>query len=490
MKRFKKLILLFLLPATVLSGCDGILDVEQESSIIGSGFWNTPDDVNAYLTGIYNTFRSGDGTGAGGVMNTTFWLEDRGDSFEQGLESGVTNAWQQNLNNANAPNWLSIYELIQQCNMLLKYAPTITYVNTEDQDRAIAETLFIRSYMYFLLLRTYGDVPLELEPTESDDKPPLARAPANEVMAQVLADVEEALNRFPEGLSNKTRVSKPAAHALKAEALVWKNKVLSGSTTDLENALVSIDAALQHVSLVADYKMIFATDNKRNSEILLSLHFQRDEKSDHYGSRLKPRNIFVQNAVNADLIPYALGGARSVYAPSQKLIEQLNEFPTDSRRDASIITAVNTNGSVIGVFDNKFRGTAYSDDRHYDNDLIIYRWGGLQLTKAEILAALNRTQEAITALDLVRSRAKINGYGGSTTKANVERAILDEAFKELWFEQKRWPDLVRFHFGGTIDIYEEVPNLRDKTLPLFFPIPQIQIDLNPLLKQTEGYITP
>lgn len=485
--RFKNILTLFC-SICLISGCDSILDVDQESAIIGSGFWNAPDDVNGYLTGIYNKFRGGSGTGTNGVMNTTYWLEDRGDAFEQGLESGVTSAWQQNLNNANAPNWLELYEVIQQCNMLLKYAPTIHYVNEDDRSRAMAETLFIRSYVYFILIRTFGDVPLELEPTESDDKEPLPRMAAAQVAEQVLGDLDRAIALFPnEGVLDKSRVSKPATHALKAELCLWKAKVLQGGQPDLQKALESVRIALAAVSPMAEFADIFATDSKKNTEILFSLHFERDEKSDHYSSRLKPRNIFVQNAVNAAQIPYALNGARSVYAPSQKLKERFAQYPQDKRTNASIITAVAANGSTIGVFDNKFRGTSFSDDRHYDNDLIIYRWGGLQLLYAETLAGLEQLSESITALDAVRQRAGIGAYAGSQTKRSIEEAILDESFKESYFELKRWPDLVRFHFGGTIDVYEEVPNLRDKSIPLFFPIPQAQIDLNPLLEQTDGY---
>ncbi|KGE13937.1 RagB/SusD family nutrient uptake outer membrane protein [Sphingobacterium deserti] len=481
-------IFILVLSLCSFSSCESLLDVEQESAIIGNGFWNTPDDVNAYLTGIYNQFRGGNGTGAGGVMNTTLWLEDRGDAFEQGLESGVTTAWQQNLNNANAPNWLSLYDVIQQCNLLLKYAPGISYSNEADRNRAMAETLFIRSYVYFILIRAYGDVPLELIPTESDDKAPLPRLAAAAVVERLSADIEQALQWFPEdNIADKSRVSKPAIYALKADLLLWSVKVLGANVSTLNEASTAIDLALAPVSPLATFSEIFATNNKSNSEILFSLHFQRDEKSDHYSSRMKPRNIFVQNATNASAIAFALNGARSVYAPSQKIIARFAEFPQDQRRAASIISAVNQTGSSIGVFDNKFRGTSYDDDRHYENDIILYRWGGLKLMQAEILAALGQLEASIAALNAVRQRAGVDLVVSSSSKQEVELAIFHESFKETYFELKRWPDLLRFHFAGTIDIYQEVPNLQGKSLPLFLPIPQAQIDLNPLLIQTEGY---
>ena len=52
---------------------------------------------------------------------------------------------------------------------------------------------------------------------------------------------------------------------------------------------------------------------------------------------------------------------------------------------------------------------------------------------------------------------------------------------------QRWPDLLRFHAAGTINVYNEVPNLNGKNVPLYFPIPKTQIDLNPNLVQTDGY---
>ena len=47
---------------------------------------------------------------------------------------------------------------------------------------------------------------------------------------------------------------------------------------------------------------------------------------------------------------------------------------------------------------------------------------------------------------------------------------------------------MRFHCGGTIDIYKEVPNLNDKPgYPLYFPINYNDMVLNNKLVQTDGY---
>ena len=464
------------------AGCENIVEVEPVSEITGASYWQAEGDVLGYMTGIYSDFR--------GLMNTTLLLEDRSDSFVPGLEGPVSDAWNQNLNENNAPNWVNHYNLIHHCNLLLKYAPGITFSTQAKKDRVMAEAHFIRAYVYFILIRAYGDVPLVLQPTESDEPLLPSRAPAAEVMQQIIIDVNQSITLFPEaGFVNKSRASKPAAYALKADALLWKKKVLNGTDQDLEEVLAAIDLATPGLSLV-NLPQIFSTDNRNNAEIIFSIRFLRDERSDQYGSRLKPRDIFVSNATNKAQIPYSKNGARSVYNPSPKLQALYNQKPNDKRSSEFIIRAVDAANQTIGIFDNKFRGTLDPLDptiRYYDNDIIVYRLAGLLLLKAEALAALNRLPEAVTELNKVKNRAGTGDYTGTMTKQAVEKEILDERFRELYLELKRWPDLLRFHFGGTINIYNEVPNLNGKQVPLFFPIPRAQIDLNPNLAQTEGY---
>lgn len=463
----------------VFTSCEKILDAPPVSSITNESYWKAEGDVTGYMTGINADFRN--------LMNTTLYFEDRSDVFVLGLEGATSTAWAQNLTSTNAPNWINFYNLIHHCNLVLKYAPTITTGTSANINRAIAQAYFIRAHTYFSMIRIWGDVPIVLEPTESAERELPARAPAAQVMTLILSDIEESLKKFPEnGFVNKNRISKPAVYALKADALLWKNKVLSGTTQDLEGAITAADLALASgVSLLSDFSKIHATDNRKNAEIIFSFYFLRDEKSDQYGSRLKPRDIFVASATNVALLPFAKNGARSVYAPSAKI--QSLFANNDVRKANSFIASTDAANNVTGVFDNKFRGTAYADDRYFENEIVVYRAAEMILFKAEALAALNRVGEAKTELDKIRVRAGIGSYNGAMDKTSFEKELLNERAREFWLELKRWPDLVRFHSGGTINIYNEVPNLLGKNIPLFSPIPNTQIFINPNLKQTDGY---
>ncbi|TKC09887.1 RagB/SusD family nutrient uptake outer membrane protein [Pedobacter polaris] len=461
------------------ASCKKLLDAPPVSSITNESYWKAEGDVTGYMTGINADFRN--------LMNTTLYFEDRSDVFVLGLEGATSTAWAQNLTSLNAPNWINFYNLIHHCNLVIKYAPTITTGTAANINRALAQAYFIRAHTYFSLIRTWGNVPIVLQPTESAETELPARSPATEVMALILSDIEQSLKNFPEnGFVNKNKVSKPAANALKADVLLWKNKVLSGTNADLEGAIAAADLALgAGVSIISDFSKVHATDNRKNAEIIFAFYFLRDEKSDQYGSRLKPRDIFVAAATNVAQLPFSKNGARSVYAPSAKI--QSLFASNDVRKANSFIAAVDASNNITGVFDNKFRGTLYPDDRYYENEIVLYRAAEMILFKAEALAALNRIPEAKTELDKVRGRAGIGPYNGPMDKISFEKELLNERAREFWLELKRWPDLVRFHFGGTINVYNEVPNLLGKSIPLFSPIPNTQIFLNPNLKQTEGY---
>lgn len=461
------------------SGCKKILDAEPVSSITNESYWKAEGDVTGYITGINSDFRN--------LMNTTLYFEDRSDVFVAGLEGPVSTAWAQNLTGANAPNWIDFYNIIHHCNLVLKHAPNVTGGATANVKRAMAQAHFMRAHVYFSLIRIWGDVPLVLAPTESSAGELPSRAPAAAVMDQILSDIELAISLFPEnGFQNKNRASKPATYALKADALLWKSKVLQGGPADLEGVITAVNQALASgVSLLPDFSKIHATDQRKNAEIIFSLYFLRDEKSDQYGSRLKPRDIFVASATNVAEVPFSRNGSRSVYAPSTKIMSIFADI--DVRKTNSFVTAVNAGNTVMGIFDNKFRGTLHPDDRYFENEIVIYRAAEMFLFKAEALAALNRMAEAKVELDVVRARAGLEPYTGELDKISFERELLNERGREFWLELKRWPDLIRFHHGGSINIYAEVPNLTGTQVPLFSPIPDTQIFLNPNLKQTEGY---
>lgn len=68
--------------------------------------------------------------------------------------------------------------------------------------------------MYFCIARIWGDAPLELEPTESSNKPKLAREPAEEVLARALSDVNTAIDLFRKKVMQMEKEGHRSRHAM------------------------------------------------------------------------------------------------------------------------------------------------------------------------------------------------------------------------------------------------------------------------------------
>ena len=469
--------------STLLSGCDNILNVEPASTITSSSFWKDSNDAKVYLTGIYNAVRN--------WTNTSYYGEDRGDSFKPGDIGPVSVAWSQELLESNAPSYRNAYKIIHHCNLLFYKIQGLKFNKEEDRNNILAECHFLRAHTYFQLLRSWGGVPLVEKPTLSDDVELKPRSSKEEVMAFILQDLDDAIGLFTQdGIRDKNKASKPAAYALKADALMWKAKVLGGGEQELRAAIGMIEKVeAGGVRLLNDYRSVFANDNKKNDEIIFSFYMERYETGNlSIATNTTSRTDNLSMAVNLSDAATSPNQSRHVYAPSDKLRALYQKNEGDARMNVAMLDLVDKDNNLVLTQTNKFRGKEYTDDRYFDDDLIVYRWADLLLLRAEAYAALGESAKAIADLNQVRHRAGLQDYAGPSEKPALEKEICDERLRELFLEQKRWFDLVRFHFGGAINIYEEVPNLNDKQgYPLYLPINYNDMVLNEHLVQTEGY---
>ncbi|GAB3945447.1 RagB/SusD family nutrient uptake outer membrane protein [Spirosoma harenae] len=462
--------------------CNSILEVKPASQITNQVYWQNEDDFSAYLTGIYQLYRT--------QMNDLSFGDDRSDSYVQGSLPRFSAYWSQVINAGNSKDWTPYYSVIGHVNLLLKQMDGFNFTNQTVKNRTRAEALCLRASMYFYMAKIWGDVPLTLDAIVDENVPLLERKPVADVFKQVFTDLDAAIAAFPEaGYVDKNRFSKPAAYATKADAKLWTAKVLNGGDADFNDALASIaEVEKSGVSLLPSFRNIFLSTNKKNAEIIFSLYFNRNETgSDMYGRNGLPLINYSGTATNAaDLaLVKEPGNAQAAYAASPEIRAIIDKYLGDTRKDVSYIWELQGTKQLV-AWPNKFRGTLYAEDRIADDDVIIYRLADIILLKAEALAALGRSADALVELNKVRKRAGIADFT-ATDKKVLEKEILDERGRELFNENKRWWDLVRFHKGGTINIYDVVPNLKGKTTPLYWPIATRVMALNSKIKQTEGY---
>lgn len=473
-----------------LTGCDKLLEVDPQSTITEETYWQNEGDFEPYVTGIYTYMRS--------FANNITYGTERGEELVSALNSRFGVAWSQTISpSSGAINYNDWYKAIGHCNLLLEKIKGFAFASNPDtRKRIIAETYSLRAYCYFHLTRIIGDAPLMLQAVVDENVPLLPRSSAADVVKQIRKDLDSAINLFS-SMSNfnaktypsKYRFAYGSAQALKADVCLWSGKVTGGGDAAFNDAITAInEVEASGVTLNTDFKNVTGVRAGANSEVILAAYFLRDESGTNYALNALPYLLGVQGALNLDSLPWvaAVGNGQGAYQISPKSKALFDAFPNDKRRPYTWITERQSSGPKISWI-TKYPGTKYPDDRISDNDILIYRLSDIFLLKAEAYAALNNTSDAITYLNKVRARTGNGDYTGATDKVTVEKEILNERGRELFFENKRWFDLVRFHKGGTINVYTYVPNLVGKTTPLFWPLNTTVLANNNQLIQTDGY---
>ena len=492
MQKLIKILILSVCLLFVLAGCKKILEVDPQSSITEQTYFTNESDFEPYVTGIYTYMRS--------FANNITYGTERSEELIPALNSRFSVAWSQTLSpSSGAINYNDWYKAIGHCNLLLDRIKAFPFATSPDtRKRIIAETYCLRAYTYFNLTRIIGDAPLMLQAVVNENVPLLARSKASDVVVQINSDLDSALLLFRSMTSfsvktypSKYRFAYGSAQALKADVKLWDGKVLGGGNADFNDAITAINEVEgSGVTLNTDFKNVTGLRAASNPEVVLAAYFQRDETGANYGLNALPYLTGVQGALNLDSLPYVqtTSNGQGAYQISTLSRGLFNAYPNDKRRPYTWITERQSSGPKISWI-TKYPGTKYTDDRVSDNDIIMYRLADIYLMKAEAFAALSNTDSAVAYLNKVRVRTGNGAYSGATDRATVEKEILDERGRELFFENKRWYDLVRFHKGGTIDVYAYVPNLIliGKKVPLFWPLNTTVLSNNSKLTQTDGY---
>ncbi len=122
--------------------------------------------------------------------------------------------------------------------------------------------------------------------------------------------------------------------------------------------------------------------------------------------------------------------------------------------------------------------------RRFDANMIIFRYAGLILLRAEALANLGDDDGARELLNEIRRRAQALEVLGVEGPA-LKDAIFLERVRELWGEGHRWNDLVRT--GRVTDISQCENALSQDEFDRgawTWPIPVVAMRKNPKITQT------
>lgn len=487
---------------------DKAYELNPVSQISNASFWKKQGDVEAGLIGMYSRLRTQAGA------NFFMWGEARSEILGPSVAGPVGQEYWDNvltpLNvesqyGGQSATWQGLYSVLHDANLILKHTPNISFVTQPEKNRALAEAYTTRAFVYYWLVRLWGDVPLVTEPSEGYEPETVfkARAPKSEIFKLIKQDINKAIELFPEKWRGdiedfppgRCRWSKPAANALRADIYLWTGKRESGGQADFNEALKSLNLIeATNVGLLDNFGSIFTYSNKGNKEIIMSIRFQDLEPSGvprHTNTLMGMASLFMTSYADAATNLNTPMGGLPHMAPTALVRSQFSN--DDSRRDATfyeIYESLPKNNGVKTYYTSvmkKFHGLATDRSLLEFQDFVLYRYADILLMKAEAKNALG--QDPSMEINKVRQRA----YGANFakyvfvngTKVQNDDAILKERLLEFMFESKRWFDLVRFGKA-----FELVPSLKSRAGQeglLLFPIAESELNRNRSLVQNPAY---
>jgi hypothetical protein len=205
--------------------CTDLLNLEPQQSISENLALSSDANVKAVLVGAYDAISDGDLYG-GNLLKHSELLGGDGEIFWVGTFNAPREIANKQINVTNGDvlaTWSDAYVAINLCNNVLD---ALSVVNAEDRPRVQGEALFLRSALFFELVRLYAPqysaanasapgIPLVLTPTRGiSEASNVARNTVGEVYDRIEADLEEAEGLLP--VENDFFANSAAAAALLA----------------------------------------------------------------------------------------------------------------------------------------------------------------------------------------------------------------------------------------------------------------------------------
>ena len=504
---------------------------------VTAGYFETPAGAEAATLGSYAGLR-----GIYGGENEIRLFMVGTDSWEKGEQfdasgAGFFNDYTAQFTSTEGSGsvqgmWQSAYSSINTANTAIASITSSTTLTPTLKNTRLGENRFLRAMYYFELVRTYGAVQVNLEPTQGVSIQ-AHRSPVDSVYsAVIIPDLEFAIANLPlkGAQTDYFRATKGAAQTLLAE--VYLTRAAPGDF-DKAIALTSDVIASGKYVLNPNFSSLFclptttggacdyAASQKTDPELIFSVTFTGDNGTDAFGN-----NLHLYWVMWYDNSAYTTPGLSRTPAygrpyrrtrPTNHLLQLFNRA-TDSRLDASFQTAwlrapgdtailltlssttetrpsarfgkfgmpQLTNGlfPTLKKWLDQTRTDANVFPGHRDRQL--WRMADLYLMRAEANIRAGRPADAIADLNVIRRRAAISGQNNDVNVATFNAGpldyLLDERERELAGEERRFFTLTRMGsevflrrvkaFNSTASAVQAFHMLR--------PIPQTQID------RTEG----
>jgi hypothetical protein len=431
------------------TACDKLLDLEPYQSISEELSLESDANVKSVLKGAYAQFDDPSIYG-GNLLRNSELLGAEDECMWVGTYSGPRQIYNKQMNSSNedaTSQWIDSYQVVNIVNNVLS---ALAVVDEADRDRVEGEALFLRSLMFFDLVRYFAQqyqagsaatqlgIPIVLTPTRGiDENSFVSRNSVEEVYNQVIGDLITAASKLPE--ENEVFATSGAATALLARVYLQKGDY--ARARDAANTVIGSGL----YELQPSYADVFNNDDNTSEDIFAT----QITSQDRFSAMTEYFSIPEYGGRDGDI--EILEGHLNLYSPD------------DERLDLFFL---GNGGMRSGKWNNLY------------GVVNLIRIPEMYLIRAESNVRLGTTIGATSLSDYntVHERA---GLTAATTVTLDD--ILYERRLEFSYEGFRIHDQRRLH--------EDVGLLPYNDPKLVFPIPFRETEANPALKnqQNPGY---
>ena len=479
------------------SGCQKFLDRQPLDATLedipGGG-------LEGQALGLYSDIRGVHYDG----FNTLPWLSlhsFRDDDAQKGSSSGDGSDYAAIFDNfnytknhwSNDQYWADHYSFLGNVNKMIQIGDSL-HQSDERSVINMGEAKFFRAYVFFDLVRVYGQVPLINFRAYSSAQANIPKSSEPDIYAQIDKDLDSAEATLPLSWEGKYpgRLTKGAAMTLHAKTLLYRQRW--SDALALCNAVI----ASGQYSLYPSYEGIFRETGENCSESIFEIQATETAGNStgalwNYAGSQQPRGSGEWN----------LGWGWNT--PTDKLANNTYESG-DPRRDATILFSGQPDGlygRVLPNYDANNFPQPYWNKKVYTDPAIrestgdqsgawfnhrILRYADVILMAAEASNELGDTAKARELVNQIRARARGAGtvpadIQAAVSQDNMRKIIQNERHYEFAMEGERFFDLVRWGIADSV-----LAPLGYKPQNKYYPLPQGQVDAsNGVLVQNPDY---
>ncbi|NME70008.1 RagB/SusD family nutrient uptake outer membrane protein [Flammeovirga aprica] len=532
--------------AMSMTSCSDFLELKPTDSQTADTFFRTSKEARQALIGVYEKLRSDYKDGNPNEVRM-FDMAMGDDAMTGGDPSGQDMMYYQEMskfqsqtnNIAGKAAWDKCFGGIQRANTLLANYDKIEFTTAEETIKSNykGEALFLRAHYYFELARLFENVPMYTEPLEGTAWQEITQATPEVLYAQIATDMVEAISlmaeTIPEG--EEGRLTKYAAEAELVKVFLFytgyynKSELpVNGDGAPITNssAITMADDVINNSGavLASNYADLFNENGNYNKEVIFEVPFANTGSGDwgdwSYGSILC--QMSGPRGHNSDVLAQGWG----FMAPTREL-EQSFEAG-DLRKPATIIYAKDLIDQAGSTYQAHYNFTSMHTKKYTThgwnktdvNTELNWAQNYHYIRLADVLlmaAELNVTASPAKASSYVNQVRQRAGLGAKSVVTLED--IQKERRVELAMEGHRYFDVLRRgvdaaadeinvsgyvltaptdegaqyvdangdNMTGDIGVAETYNVTFDKSKKGFLPIPQVEVDLHPLLKQNDGY---